>query len=289
MEECERYKHTCVHPDCMYSGSRQHRPWGCEYASVTRHSRVAWHRERGLPEEPQYCLLYEKGARPKRFKTSVRRPPKKSLAYTNGRVRVRKPDTEPTVYRKLTKQKKHVDHDKRLALYCEGLNDRQIAEELQTSIAAITQWRQKNKLPSRMRLEQERKAAEEIAERERKEALAAEEHRRRMELYSKGLSNPEIAAAVGVHRHVIEKWRKDNNLKDYREIKREKEMELFVTLHEAGWCFADCVKILHIGLQKQRQFQAELGLEYNSTRPTAEVIRHREEVLAQLRESGQIK
>ena len=183
-----RYKHGCTHDDCMYSGARKGCPWGCDYATITKHSRVAWHRERGLSERPKDCRLYTKGKR---------------------------------VQRKFQAQR-DTEHEKRLRLYREGKND------------------------------------------------------------------GEIAAELGVGYQVINKWRRSNKLSDQREVRKKKQEELYVILHDAGWSIRDCAKILHVGENKIKQFQAELGLPCLPYRPTAEMCRHREEVLQQLRDSGKI-
>ena len=282
-EHPPKHQHKCPHADCMYSGAKQHLPWGCEYAAVTRHSRVAWHRERGLSEEPQDCRLYEKGERPKRF-TKIRPSSLKPRSYTTGKVRDRKRDSEPTVYRKRSSFKPD-DHEKRLALYREGLNDTEIGKALNCSESVIRHWRNRNNLPTQRVLKQEL----EKADKERYKKLKAEEHERRLELYRRGLCDNDIAAALGVKKWVINKWRLKNNLPDQREVRAEKRKQLFVTLHEAGWGIEDCQKILHIGRLKVNEFQAELNLPHHSPSPSPETLRHREEVLQHLRETGEIK
>jgi transposase len=95
----------------------------------------------------------------------------------------------------------------RWELYEEGMIDREIAEELGVSYAAISQWRRKIKLKAHG-----------------KTSLSKKENKKRMKLYKEGKNDREIAKVVGVNNEAIYKWRRDRDLPSnyYRKLSEEK-------------------------------------------------------------------
>ena len=77
----------CRHRNCIY---RAHKPgtqgWeNCDYLSITGKSRLSWHRERGLSEDPSDCQLFKQGKRLKRKRESPLPVPRSDGIKTTGR------------------------------------------------------------------------------------------------------------------------------------------------------------------------------------------------------------
>ena len=55
-------KCQCRHKDCVYRSraNGENAVGACDYIGITGHSRLLWHRLRGLSEEVKDCKLYEK-------------------------------------------------------------------------------------------------------------------------------------------------------------------------------------------------------------------------------------
>lgn len=89
------------------------------------------------------------------------------------------------------------EHDRRLELYNQGMNDRQIAEILGVGDTAIYKWRKQNGMkPNHTRCVTDN----------------------RMELYEKGCTDQEIAKAIGKNAQAVKEWRKANKLKNNRPV-----------------------------------------------------------------------
>jgi len=136
------------------------------------------------------------------------------------------------------------EHKKRLAIYNQGLRDKEIAEKIGVSLDTIYRWRKAHGLPRnyertandaiRFSLYREGKTDREIATsvgikknaiwywRKRNNlppnihspphTITKEEHELRLSLYNQGLLDGEIAKAVGLSTPAIWYWRKKNNL-----------------------------------------------------------------------------
>lgn len=83
---------------------------------------------------------------------------------------------------------------RRLRLYEEGLNDREIADEVGVCQATVCYWRNSRKLPPNHTANKKRPFEE------------------RIRLYEKGLNDCEIADRVGVHQSTICQWRNGKGL-----------------------------------------------------------------------------
>lgn len=83
------------------------------------------------------------------------------------------------------------EHEERLALYRQGLSDREIGKRLYLNNTTIFMWRKINHLP---------------ANHPRVPYLPMEEEQRRMEAYRKGLTNKEMAAELGLTRECVRDW-----------------------------------------------------------------------------------
>ena len=60
-------KFRCRHRDCRYGSAGKDCVNGkCDYIGITGHSRILWHRLRGLSEDPAECQLYEKRRKEKK-------------------------------------------------------------------------------------------------------------------------------------------------------------------------------------------------------------------------------
>ena len=88
-------------------------------------------------------------------------------------------------------------HDQRIKLYEQGLNDREIGERMSLHQATIWSWRQRHGLPRHV-----------------KQDL-------RPELYRQGLSDSEIAAALGVEAKGVAVWRNTNYLRANKDGDKE--------------------------------------------------------------------
>lgn len=87
------------------------------------------------------------------------------------------------------------EHQRRLKLYKQGLNDREISEKVGITRSGITNWRKRNNLEANNNYK-----------------LTKKEHQKRMELYKQGLTDPEIAEKAGEKKTTISSWRNNNNL-----------------------------------------------------------------------------
>lgn len=83
-------------------------------------------------------------------------------------------------------------HAERLALYRSGLNDAAIAERVGVTKGTVTSWRNRNRLPTHSPMRGPK----------REERFTI-----RMELWKQGLSETEIAEALGENRKTIAEWR----------------------------------------------------------------------------------
>ncbi len=88
-----------------------------------------------------------------------------------------------------------VEHQERLQLYYQGLNDREIAEKLYLTPGAIIRWRQINNLPSNMKINNRR----------------SEE--RKLILYNAGFTDKEMAHQLKLKVRSIQSWRTKRKLK----------------------------------------------------------------------------
>lgn len=172
----------CVHPDCKYAAG-DGEAYRCDYIGQTGHSRLLWHRVRGLSEEVEDCRLYEPGKR-----------------------------------RVLT----------------QGVN--------------LKAYSGSGKIATTGRLKYPRKAKKKepkittklIRKRELAEARDAE----RLEMYDRGMTDTQIAAALGVAQNTITVWRTSRGLPSQTEKKKAKEEFAFRRLYEAGYTLAECEKLI---------------------------------------------
>ncbi len=100
----------------------------------------------------------------------------------------------PTKYSAKTPRSLKEKHKERFELYNRGLNDVEIADKQKTTVATITNWRIKHKLPSNSKTQYK------------------EVHKKRLELHKKGLTDRKIADNEGCKVTAIHNWRKRNNL-----------------------------------------------------------------------------
>ena len=87
------------------------------------------------------------------------------------------------------------EHQERLQLYFQGLNDREIAEKLYLTPGAIIRWRQINNLPSNMKINNRR----------------LEE--RKLILYNAGFTDKEMAHQLKLKVRSVQSWRVKRKLK----------------------------------------------------------------------------
>lgn len=89
------------------------------------------------------------------------------------------------------------EHERRMVLYRDGLNDREIADQVHVTTEAIAAWRRTNGLPAH---NQHRKVTPEMEAEMRK-------------LHREGASDGQIAKALGMPRPTVAAWRYRKNLK----------------------------------------------------------------------------
>lgn len=87
------------------------------------------------------------------------------------------------------------EHQERLQLYYQGLNDREIAEKLYLTPGAIIRWRQINNLPSNVKINNRR----------------SEE--RKLILYNAGFTDKEMAYQLKLKVRSVQSWRVKRKLK----------------------------------------------------------------------------
>lgn len=178
----------CKHPDCEYRSPCQNEEMArCNYMIVTGHSRLLWHRKRGLPTEPSECQLYDPGERELLTKEkAVIILPSRNDTFTTGYVKNRqRKDKEPPPSVLLDKELvtafgKH---------YESGMPDSQISIATGVDVRTVHKWRKATGLPEQW-------------ERNREEAK--EKWR---ELYDCGIKIKVIAAVLHVKLETISEWR----------------------------------------------------------------------------------
>ena len=89
------------------------------------------------------------------------------------------------------------EHERRMVLYRDGLNDREIADQVHVTPEAIAAWRRTNGLPAH---NQHRKVTPEMEAEMRK-------------LHREGASDGQIAKALGMPKPTVAAWRYRKNLK----------------------------------------------------------------------------
>lgn len=89
------------------------------------------------------------------------------------------------------------EHERRMVLYRDGLNDREIADQVHVTTEAIAAWRRTNGLPAH---NQHRKVTPEMEAEMRK-------------LHRDGASDGQIAKALGMPKPTVAAWRYRKNLK----------------------------------------------------------------------------
>ena len=129
-----------------------------------------------------------------------------------GRKKPRK--TSPILPRKPREAKEYTapaDEDRLMALYKEGLSDRNVAETLGLKEFQVLRWRQERDLPSNY-------------------SLHRLDKNRARELYEEGKSDREIAGILGVAPNTICNWRKTEKLKakrQYAKVNYDRLRELY--------------------------------------------------------------
>ena len=129
-----------------------------------------------------------------------------------GRKKPRK--TSPILPRKPREAKEYTapaDEDRLMALYKEGLSDRNVAETLGLKEFQVLRWRQERDLPSNY-------------------SLHRLDKNRARELYEEGKSDREIAEILGVVPNTICQWRKKEKLKakrQYAKVNYDRLRELY--------------------------------------------------------------
>lgn len=182
----------CRHTDCKYvceDGSANR----CDYIGITNHSRIMWHRKRGLSEEIEDCQLYEKGKRRQQVQGINLEEHEPKKANTTGRLKyprkakAKEPKITTVLIRK--KEAEAARDALRLELYDKGMTDAEIAKEAGVSAQAIAKWRTGLCLPTQ-------------GERKRKRDEAAF-----LRLYGAGCSLAECEEITGRSRATLAAWR----------------------------------------------------------------------------------
>lgn len=98
-----------------------------------------------------------------------------------------------------------MNHVRKLALYRQGMTDKEIADALRTTPTSISGWRSRMSLPVNPSKTARGRQPAQIA-------LPPRVEEARMKLYNAGKTDQEIANAVGVETGVINKWRNRRGL-----------------------------------------------------------------------------
>lgn len=88
------------------------------------------------------------------------------------------------------------EHQKRMELYNQGLNDTEMSRRLYISPESVRYWRKINNLESN---NPNRKATEEV-------------QKKMLELWKEGLSDGQIAKKLGLSKWPVKDWRKKNHI-----------------------------------------------------------------------------
>jgi transposase len=97
--------------------------------------------------------------------------------------------------------------DRRIELYNQGLNDKEIAQKMGLAISSIQHWRKKNNLPPN-----------------RFHKFPHEKRKNFLELYEKGFNDREIAERLNLSPFIIYRLRKKHNLKAHRCRKKKRSL-----------------------------------------------------------------
>lgn len=183
----------CRHTDCKYiceDGSANR----CDCIGITNHSRLLWHRVRGLSEEIEDCRLYEPGKR--RVLTqgvNLKTYSGNGKIATTGRLKYprKAKKKEPKITTKLIRKRELAEarDTERLEMYDRGMTDTQIAAALGVAQNTVTAWRTSRGLPTQA---EKKKAKEEFAFRR---------------LYEAGYSLRECEEIIGRARATLAAWR----------------------------------------------------------------------------------
>lgn len=112
------------------------------------------------------------------------------------------------------------EHQKRLELYNQGFNDRQIGEKVGLVQNGIYNWRKRNDLPANNSLG---------------EKISKKENQKRLKYYNLGMNDNEIAEKINVTPPAIFYWREKNNLKTNHSNKiSKKEHQKRLKLYKIG-------------------------------------------------------
>ena len=89
------------------------------------------------------------------------------------------------------------EHERRMALYRDGLNDREIADQVHVTPEAITFWRRTHELPANT---QRRK-------------ITPDMEAEMLRMHGDGMSDGQIAREIGLTKPTVLTWRRRNGLK----------------------------------------------------------------------------
>ena len=161
-----------------------------------------------------------------------------------GRKKPRK--TSPILPRKPREAKEYTapaDEDRLMALYKEGLSDRNVAETLGLKEFQVLRWRQERDLPSNY-------------------SLHRLDKNRARELYEEGKSDREIAEILGVAPNTICQWRKKEKLKakrQYAKVNYDRLRELY----DQGMNDTQIYRITGTSKDAIRKWRKSTGLKAN--------------------------
>lgn len=148
-----------------------------------------------------------------------------------------------------------VEHQRRMELYEQGLNGREIADKLGLAKSTIFSWRKSNNLSANVN----------------KGKLSRQEVKQRIELIYKGLSDKEIADMLGMDTKIFTNWRCRRRIegnKKYESIKLPKdEHNRRMKLYEKGLDDSEIVEKLELKRECVSQWR-----ERNNFSPNKETI-----------------
>lgn len=151
--------------------------------------------------------------------------------------------------------KKVLDKQVFLDLYNKGLNDEDLARELNVSKSTIQKTRKHLNLVANLQKEREEKLEE------------------FKELYKKGLNDTEISRILNVNNVTVHYWRKKYNLPSNFEYSCIVDKDLFYKFYNLGYNDKEISKELGISSSRVQEFRVKEGLDvniYNKIIPTYE-------------------
>jgi len=208
-----------------------------------RMQKLAAHRKINIPAIQQYQELYDQGFTDKQIMEATSRS---AGAVSSWRKRQGLAPNSPP-------------EDMRQNLYDQGATDQEIAETVGKSLGTIRKWRRKAGLKSH---------------RPKKPPTAAIENSKYWPYYQQGLSDSEIATALGIPKDYVYHWRWRWKLGQHQPSIKCTELSAYQELYDEGLSDRIIAERLKIHVRNVQQWRRRRGLSANKGPRKKTVRRH---------------